>query len=241
MKNYTYLLLLLSLPILGQDSPQLKLNLKKGEVYHTTITSINPNSLTKETTNHEIFTVKEADQNEFLVELEISKIVIKTNNNGKPVNYDSSKNEAQMSPAEKALHSRIKPALNTVVSENINRQGLFSNRKRVSGQLNAQMASQKSNLIQLPNTPISIDSTWTQDNLNGNIEIQYTYLVTNINATTVYLECLGIPKSGLKGTVEGKIELDRKTGIPFKKDMKLDLDLNGQILKSDITITMNKQ
>ncbi|NRB60225.1 MAG: hypothetical protein HRU50_09865 [Winogradskyella sp.] len=223
-----------------KESVMISVNLKKGEIYRTTIIKKNTNSLTRGITNHEILRVKETSNNYFLVELEIERVVVNTNNNGQQVNYDSSKDESQMSPSEKGLHSRFKPSLNTVISENINKIGVSSNRKKVSGPLNAQMASQKTNFIQLPEQPISVDYEWTQDVKNGKIELTYTYLVTEITPEKVYLECLGIPKGALKGTVEGTIELDRKTGIPVKKELKLDLNLSGQVIQTEVITTIEK-
>jgi hypothetical protein len=240
MQKVAYILMLLSFLSSGQEAAKLRLNLKKGDKYLTIVTTISPNSLTKKTTNYEELEVKEASDNAFLVELKINKIIVNTINNSELVNYDSSKEESQMSSSERGLHSRFKPALNTVISETISKTAVSSNRKNVSGPLNAKMASQKTNLIQLPEEPVALDSQWIQDIINGTIAIQYTYLVTDITATKVYLECLGIPKGVLKGTVEGRIELDSTTGIPTRKEMKLDLDLNGQVIQSEVIIAIEK-
>jgi len=233
-------LLVLILSIKIQESVPLAIHLKKGDTYLATIITKNSNSTTSDRTNYETLTVKDFTDNGFLVELEVDRIVMNTTNNGIPIHYDSSVDIAKMGSSAKGLHSRFKPILNTVISEIVDKNGVASNRTKVSGQLNAQMAPQKTNLIKLPTKPVSVDSEWQQDVKNGKIELTYTYLVSKIAPTKVYLECLGIPKGTLKGTVEGTIEIERTTGIPLKKELKLDLNLSGQVIQSEIIVTIEK-
>lgn len=241
MRNTVFLLLaLLTLSLHAQESANVAINVSKNAQYLTTIKTSFHNSTMKDRTDYQTLTVKEVINNNALVEISINKIVINLSNNGRPLTYDSSQNELEMSSEIKGLHSRFKPALNTVISETISKTGVSSNRKKVSGQLNAQIATQKTHVIKLPSQPLVVDLVWTQLIQSDKIKVLYSYMVTEITETKVVLECIGEPQGMLKGKIEGIIELDKKSGIPIKKEYTSDMTLNGQVIQTTTTITTEK-
>jgi len=239
-KTVLVLLALLTLSLHAQESADVKLNLSQNTKYQTTIKTVFHNSTMKDRTDYQTLTVKDVTNNNALVEIAINKIVVNLSNNGKALVYDSSQNESEMSTDIKGLHSRFKPALNTVIIETISKTGVSSNRKKVSGQLNAQMATQKTNVIKLPLEPLVVDFVWTQLVQSDKIKVLYSYMVTEITETKVVLECIGEPQGMLKGKIEGFIELDKKSGIPTKKEYTSDMTLNGQVIQTTTTITTEK-
>ncbi len=241
MKKINLLFLaLLTLPLHAQESADVKVNFQKNVQYLTTIKTIFHNSTMKDRTDYQKLTVKEVTSDNALVEIAIDKIVINLSNNGKPLKYDSSQNESEMSIDIKGLHSRFKPTLNTVISETISKTGVSSNRKKVSGQLNAQMATQKTHFIKLPSEPLVVDLVWTQLVQSDKIKVLFSYMVTEITETKIVLECIGEPQGMLKGKIEGFIELDKKSGIPTKKEYTSDMTLNGQVIQTTTTIITKK-
>lgn len=238
-KIFTTLCILFSITLTAQEA-SLQLNLKKGDKYHTKIVKKLDFSTVKDITNFETLTVKETTNKGFKIQLTIDRIVINVDKMGKPITYDSSIKEKDMIQEAKGLHSRVKPELNTVVSVDVNTNGKTFKTSKVSGQLAVSMVKQKTNFINLPETPVTIGSKWTQSLINGKVRVVYNYTVTKITPEIVYLNCIGEPLGKLKGTITGTIQLNRKTGVPIKKDMKFNLDLNGQIVKSNVVITIKK-
>lgn len=239
-KIFTLLCILFAISLFSQEGVSLRLNLKKGDIYQTKIIKKFDSFVLKDVTNFETFIVKETTEKGYKIQLAIDRIVINANKDGKPVKYDSSVKEELMSVEAKGLHSSAKPELNTIVNAEVNTNGKTLKTTKVSGQLSVNMVKQKTNLISLPEKPISVGSKWTQSLTNGNIRVVYNYVVTKITPEIVYLSCVGKPLGKLKGSITGTIELNKKTGVSIKKDMRFDLNLSGQIVKSNVVVTIKK-
>lgn len=239
-KIFTILCILLSVTLTAQETASLRLNLKKGDKYQTKIVKKLDFSTVKDITNFETLTVKEATEKGYKIQLNIDRIVINADKMGKPITYDSSTKEKDMIQEAKGLHTTVKPELNTVVNVAVNTNGKTLKTTKVSGQLAVNMVKQKTNFINLPDTPVTIGSKWTQSLINGNVRVVYNYEVTKITPKIVHLSCVGEPLGKLKGTITGTIELNKETGVPIKKDMRFDLNLNGQIVQSNVVITIKK-
>lgn len=246
MKSIFYAaLFIFSLSAVAQETTSLRINLKKGDTYEITTVQKFYGSVMKNKTNFETLVVKDVVDDTYEVEMTINKIVANYDQMGMKVHYDSSADVAQMSQQEKGLHSQFKSGLRTVISEKVSKTGESSNRKTVKGGKIAQTAEQKTNFLELPAEPIKVGSKWTKQTTQNDITTIKKYTVSNITDTKVYINLEAIMKKpyiGHKaGEMIGSIELDKETGVPLKKNIKVYMSAGNKKAKvAEVTIIIQK-
>lgn len=244
MKKIFYtLFMLLSLSAMAQESVDLKVSYQKGDRYRSKMVEKSSSMLApiKSRTFYQTATVKEVSANGYKLEIDIDRVVIEGNNNGKPIHYDSSVKELDASV--KGLHSRYKSELYTVVAIAVNNKGKTLKKTKVKG-LMPSASLCKTNLLELPNKPLAVGDEWDVGFSKNNMITAYVYTVTKITDTTISVALQGSqineythkPQSFFDGT----IELDKATGVPTKENINLYVGGAKKTKVAEVTVTTEK-
>lgn len=246
MKKIFYTLLaMFSLSAMAQESVDLTINYQKGDTYRSKIVTQNFSMLApiKSKTYFQTTTVKEVNDNGYKLEIGIDKILISANNGGKPVEYDSS--AKQIDPNLKGFHSKHKRDINTVVGVEVNKKGKTVKKVTISGSSIAESPQYKTNLLELPDEPLEVGTEWDGGFSKNNLITAYNYTVTKITDTAISIAVQGsqVAEYTLKPQAffDGTIELDRATGVPLKKNIKVYMSAGNKKAKvAEVTITIQK-
>lgn len=241
MKKIFYsILMIFSVSVMAQQSVYLK----KGDRYRSKMVTENLVMLApiKSKTYFQTATVKEVSDNGYKLEIGIDRVLIKGNNNGKPIQYDSSVKE--LDPSVKGLHSREKRELNTIIGVEVNKKGKTLKKTKISGSLMAAVSSCKTNLLELPDAPLEVGTEWDGGSSKNNIITAYNYTVTKITDTTISVAMQGAQINEYthkpQASFDGTIELDKATGVPTKKNIKLYVGGAKKTKVAEVTITIEK-
>lgn len=245
MKKIFYtLLVMFSLSTMAQ-SVDLKVNYQKGDKYRSKTVSKNYSVYApiKSTTYFQTATVKEVGNDVYKLEIGIDKVLISGNNGGKPIEYDSS--AKQMDPSVKGLHSRHKNEVNTVIGIEVNKKGKTLKKTTISGSLIAETSPCKTHLLELPDEPLEVDTEWDGGHSKNNLITAYNYTVTKITDKTISVALQGTQVTEYtykpQATFDGTIEIDRATGVPTKKNIKVYMAIGNKKAKvSEVTVTTEK-
>lgn len=240
-------LMLFSMSVIAQESVLLRVNCKQGDKFSTKIFTKKNHTISssKELISYETTTVKKVVDSIYVFEMSVDRLIIKGKHNGEDIKYDSSVKEENMTKNTVWYHYMAKPSLETKIAIATNKKGKILDKKRLSGSEDISRAIHTINFITFPKKPVSIGTEWKEEKTENNVKTVKTYKVTKITNAKVILSFEGqkydvyIPRK--KDTVVGIIEIDRKTGMPIKKELKRDGIFTGNREQSDVIVTIKKK
>jgi hypothetical protein len=95
--------------------------------------------------------------------------------------------------------------------------------------------------VAYPKEAIKVGSTWTAKKNQKGMILDFTYTVKSITKKQVELEISGKVSGIATGTITGKMEIDKVSGVPNKSMIDMDLDINGQEMLTKVVLTMKKK
>lgn len=241
------LLIVFSIATKAQQTVLLRLNCKEGDKFSTKIFTKKNHTISssRELTSYETSTVKKIENNIYIFEMSINRLIIKGKHNGEDIKYDSSVKEENMPKNAAWYHYMAKPSLKTKLAIATDKKGKILDKKRLSGPEDISRAMHTINIITLPEKPVSVGTEWKEETTENNTKTIKTYKVTKITDKKVIIKLTGkkydvyIPRK--KDTIKGEIEIDRRTGMPTKKVLKRDGIFTGNREQADVVITIEKK
>ncbi|WP_288956581.1 hypothetical protein [uncultured Polaribacter sp.] len=244
MKKHLFLFFIaLSFVVQSQESVLLRFNYNTGEKYLLDMKI--SQKMGTVMTNDMAFVMSQKitaiDDDTFDSEMKIEKIVVKVIQSGTEVNYDSTKNEAELDVTGKMMKSQMDPMLKAVIKVKSSTLGKEIETKvepNVLGLNN--MTNQSSNIV-YPKEAVSIGSSWSMIKSEKGMEMKFVYTVSSITSKLVLLDITGTVGGLAKGTIKGIMYIDKNSGVTQYSTIDMDMSISGQQLSTSLIATVKKQ
>lgn len=251
-KHILSLLLLLigwsSLPLQAQKEVTVRLHPKAGAAYTATIKNTMMNLMevqgqtmttTQTMETRSSFTPKTVNDNEVVIEGQNDALKLTISQMGMVLTYDSEHPE-KTSPMIADQTDELSSSLKKPYTMSFDALG-----NRTSDEEDAEMSQLGGVIIQLPNEPLKVGSTWNmskKQEVNGTaLNASMTYTVTKISKKGIEIDVKGSIEGGeeANGTYEGTASIDPETGLITKSSIKQNLSLTISEQDLSIPVTIN--
>lgn len=253
MKNRIIAILLVllgmsSLTLKAQKEVTVRLNPKTGVTYTAIIKNTMANSMqmqgqsitmTQSMETRSSFTAKSVSDQEVVIEGQNDALKINISQMGMMLTYDSEHPE-KTSPLIADQTDELGSALNKPYTMSFNALG-----QRISTEEEPEISQLGSVIVQLPDEPLKVGSTWTtrkrQKISSTDITADMTYTVTKISKKSIEIDAKGTVDGGEEatGTFDGTASIDPRTGLIIKSSIKQNLSLTISEQGLSIPVTMN--
>ena len=237
-----------SLTAKAQKEVTVRLNPKTGVTYNATIKNTMMNlmevqgqniSSTQSLETKCSFSAKEVSSNEITIEGQNDAMKLTISQMGMKLTYDSEHPE-NTSPMLAGQTDDLETSLKKPYTVKFDALG-----HRIEEKEEAEMPLINSVIVQLPEEPMSVGSTWTtsqkQDVSGTEIDATMTYTVTKISKKSVEITVNGTVKGGeeASGTYEGTASIDPQTGLVTKSSIKQSLSMTISQQGMTFPVTIN--
>ena len=244
MKKLFVLFLVLSANLtIAQESVVLRLNYEKGATYDVTMnmTQKMDTIMSMQMSINMDIKVLEVKDDVYESEMKFTKMTMDMSQGGNEMNFDSSKSDDELDDMGKMMKTQMSPMLNAVIFVKGNSLGEVLEAKVTPNVPGVEdIANQSSNVI-YPKEAIKVGSTWTMSKNQKGMKMDFIYTVKSIEKETVILDLSGEVTGVAAGEISGSMNIETNSGIPTDTKINMDLDINGQKLKSEIAMIMAKK
>lgn len=226
----------------AQESVVLRVNHNKGDKYLIEIEQINSMGLAGgmnlKMTMDMLFTDIQKDS--IVSESKITSVVMDMMQGGMIMSYDSTKKEEELDQMGKILKAQIEPMMQSIIINTVSPMGKTLSTKIVPSFPGMEQFANNSNNIPFPVEKVSVGSTWSEEDENQGIKSITTYKVSKISEGTVYVDISGDVSGVGVGKINGKSEIDIKTGLQKLSEIDVSINSQGQDVKTTAKIKMTK-
>lgn len=214
------LLLLVTSMVLAttaQEKVTLRYNFKEGDVYEVKMIVKQEIGTIMAQTTDILMTQKtvSASDDMFTVESKIKKMKMDMIQGANIVSFDSTKSDEELDEMGKMMKAQVGPFLTATITNKINSLGEVTDvvvEPQIAGI--EDLTKQSSNII-FPEEAIKVGSSWDLTKSENGMDIKIIYTVKEITKTNVLLSISGYVSAMASGTVDGKMNIDRSSGVPL--------------------------
>ncbi len=242
-KLFTFLVVAFTMTATAQESALLRLNYASGDTYIMDLQlaqdmgpmmSMDMGMKMKQT-------ITSVSGDTYESTMKITSMAMDMSQGGQNVSYDSSKSDDELDASGKMMQSQMAPMLQAVISMKGNNLGEVSEttvEPDVPG--TADLAKQSSGVV-YPKEAVRVGDTWTMSKSDKGMTMDFIYKVASITKEVVVLDVSGKVGGMAEGSITGKINVDRNSGVPSTSNVAMDMTAQGQKMTIKTTITMTKQ
>mgnify|MGYP000005837440 CR=1 FL=1 len=177
---------------------------------------------------------------EYVSEMKIAKMTMDMSQGGMNISYDSTKSDDELDQAGQMMKAQMGPMLKAVITAKGNNLGeVLSTEMEPNIPGAGDFANQSSNVV-YPKEKVKVGDTWDFKKSDKGMNMNFKYTVKSITATSVILDISGDVDGMATGTISGSMNIDRKSGVPLKSNISMDMDVQGQTMKTVMELTMTK-
>lgn len=158
---------------------------------------------------------------------------------GMQMSYDSNKKDDELDDAGKMMKAQMGPMMKVKVFAKTDKFGKVTDTRVEPTIPNADQFNQSNN-IEYPKNAVKVGDTWNVKKDDKGMQMDISYKVLSIDKTKVVLEATGKISGNATGTMKGKFDIERMSGIPLNSTIDMDMTVQGQKMKSTIKATMKK-
>lgn len=236
-----------SLPLQAQKEVTVKLNPKVGVTYTANIKNTMMNlmdlqgqsmTMTQTMETKSSYTAKSVSENDITIEGQNDALKLTISQMGMVLTYDSEHPE-KTSPMIADQTDELASSLNKPYTMSFDALG------RRTSEEEPEMAQLGSIIVQLPEEPLKVGSSWTtskKQSISGtDITATMTYTVTKISKKSIELEAKGAIEGGeeASGTFDGTVSMDPETGLITKSSIKQNISTTISEQGLSIPVTIN--
>lgn len=227
----------------AQESVKLRLNYTKDDTYKAVMTMSQDMGLMMSMSMNIDTSIKITDVNDdtYTSEMKFTKMTMNMLQGGQAMTYDSSKSDDELDEGGKMMKTQMAPMLSAVITSKGNNLGEVLETKaepNVPGIEN--MTKQSSNVV-YPKEAVKVGSTWSIKKDEKGMNMEFIYEVKSISKESVDLILSGKVTGMAAGDIKGSMKIDRATGVPLDSLIDMTLDIQGQEMKSTVTMKMSKE
>lgn len=244
MKKIAFLTLFLFALNISAQSALLQYNLKKGDKYQI-VMKMNQNMapiMTMDigiTMTTETMSVKDGKIEN---KSKIGRMLMDLSAQGEKVSFDSAVEDKDLTEEEKKMKAEIAPALEMIIYQTMDKTGKLLEQRTVPEMKQAdQILSQNQfTAMVYPKEPVKVGSTWDYSQDLSGMKVSVTYKVTEITGSSVFADISGSMAGMADAKVNGKLEIDRASGMPANVVMDIAAGTDAMGLKMKIEMTSSK-
>lgn len=238
----TTLVLVFTLASFAQESVLLRLNYKKGDSYLLKMDMKQDMGIMKMDMKMHLKTdVITVNNGAFNTKNQFVKIAMDMEAQGQEIHYDSDAKEEEMDDLAKGMHAEMKPLKETIILITYDALGNVTESKIEEGKSNIEAFKENMTSFVLPKQEVSVGSTWNNEKTSTKgVKMEYIYKVTAIKEKEVLLDVSGKISELATGNITGTAVLDRETGTLSNMELKLNMEMMGMSVKSEITTIVEK-
>ena len=237
------LMLIVSSVCVAQDETVLlRVNYNEGDQYKMVMTmnqNLTSAGMKTNTSMEMLMDIIGEEDDEYSTKMKFTRIVMDILQGGSHMRYDSNEKDKDLDESSKQLEAQLLPMLQIAVFSRQNKLGKIFDVVVKPNVPNAEQYS-NSNSIEFPEEVVKVGSSWSTEKMNQGLKSLLKYTVTEINETTVTAKISGKFEGVAGGEINGEVELDRDSGIQNKMILIFDLKGNGESMKINIKVTMEK-
>ncbi|WP_348717480.1 DUF6263 family protein [Tenacibaculum sp. 190130A14a] len=239
------LLLLLTMSIVGmaQEKVLLRLNYEKGDVYETKMHMKQDlaGMMDLDIVMNMNMKINAIEGGLYNTEMKISHVTMNMTSQGNTMKYDSNDKEEDMNRFAKGAHSKMKPILTSSMEFTYDKLADVKDVKLISGTASIDSFKENSNTIVYPKEAVELGTSWKESKTTSQgVKLNYEYKVTSIDANKVVLTITGTISEIGTGDFNGKASVDRKTGNVSEMNVDMNMNVMGQKIKQNISMTTTK-
>jgi hypothetical protein len=184
--------------------------------------------------------IKSVTGDEYVSEIRIAKMTMDMSQGGMNISYDSTKSDDELDQAGQMMKSQMGPILKAVITSKGNNLGeVLSTKMEPNVPGAGDFANQSSNVV-YPKGKVKVGDTWDFKKSDKGMNMNFKYTVKSISAKLVVLDISGDVDGMATGKISGSMTIDKKTGVPMKSNISMDMDVQGQTMKTVMELTMTK-
>jgi len=244
MKKLVLLFFVVSSTItLAQESVLLRLKYQKGDVYQAKMTmSQNMGTVMSMGMNIDMdINITDVTGDLYTSEMKFAKMTMDMLQGGNVMSFDSSKSDDELDEAGKMMKNQVGPMLTSVIFAKGNNLGEMLEVKVEPNVPGMDDFANQSSTVVYPKESLKVGSTWTITKEQKGVVLNFVYKVKSILKDKVILDITGKTSGMATGDITGSIDVDRESGIPINSLIDMVLSVQGQEMKSKVTMTMVKK
>ncbi len=225
----------------AQESVKLRLNYKKGDKYvmkmtmNQTMPVMSMNM--KMDADIEVTDIKEDN---YISEMKFTKIDMGMLQGGMEMSASTEDKEEDLDAMSKQMKAQLDPMLSVIitsVTDNLGKVIEIKAEPNLPGM--EQMTNQTGN-VTYPEKALRVGDSWTDERTAQGMVTKSTYKVKSISKDIVALDITGEVSGIGTGKLSGDMDIDRETGVPKKSNLKMEMKIQGQDMKINTNMTMEK-
>jgi hypothetical protein len=226
---------------MAQESTLLRVNYNKGDKYVMTMDMTQDmEAMDMQMKMKMSIDVKGVEGDVYNTEMKIKSITMNMSQVGMNMSYDSEKSDDELDETGKQMKTQFAPMLEMIIFAKTNNLGEMLEVKVEPNIPNADQFTNQTGNIVYPENEVKVGDTWNFEKDSKGMKMGFVYTVKSITKDKVFLSVSGEISGSAEGKINGSMEIDRKTGIPLKSLIKMNMNISGQIAVSTINITMKK-
>ena len=231
-------MLAISLVSMAQESVVLRLNYNAGDKY---LVSMNVNQGEMMSVALEMdMDVKEVQDTIYKMEMGIKSMKMDMNQGGMPISYDSTLSEDELDEMGKVMHSQMSPMFSAIISTTMtNRAETIETTIDPPIQGMGDLTSNSSAVV-YPKQALKVGDSWTANKMENGMDMKMTYTINSIESDVVNVDLSGTIELMAEGTISGNIVIDKDSGNVNSSSMVMDMKVQGQEMKMDISMSSKK-
>ncbi len=161
---------------------------------------------------------------------------------GEKINYDSDKDDEELTEEEKKMKAEIAPAMEMVVYQTMDMSGKILEQKTVPEMKQADQILNQNQITSMvyPKEAVKVGSTWSYTQDMSGMKMKANYKITSITDTAVFADITGSMEGVAEAKIGGKLEIDRASGMPTNVTMSINMGSAAMGMTMDIEMTAKK-
>ena len=162
------------------------------------------------------------------------------NQGGMPISYDSTLSEDELDEMGKVMHSQMSPMFSAIISTTMtNRAETIETTIDPPIQGMGDLTSNSSAVV-YPKQALKVGDSWTANKMENGMDMKMTYTINSIESDVVNVDLSGTIELMAEGTISGNIVIDKDSGNVNSSSMVMDMKVQGQEMKMDISMSSKK-
>lgn len=214
----------------AQEKVTLRYNFKEGDAYEIKMKMKQEMGAIMAQTTEITMSQKtvSATNDSFTIESKIERMKLDMIQGSSVINYDSNKSDEELDETGKMMKAQVGPFLTVTLTNKMNGLGEVTDvvvEPKIPGVEN--MTKQTASVI-YPEEALQVGSSWEMTNSEGGMDFKMIYSVKEITNSNVLLTISGNVSGMASGSIDGKMNVDRTSGVPTSSELEMKMDVQGQ-------------
>ena len=225
----------------AQESVKLRLNYKKGDKYvmkmtmNQTMPVMSMNM--KMDADIEVTDIKE---DTYISEMKFTKIDMGMLQGGMEMSASTEDKEEDLDAMSKQMKAQLDAMLSVIITSVTNNLGKVIGIKAEPNLPGMEQMTNQTGNVTYPEKALRVGDSWTDERTEQGMVTKSTYKVKSISKDIVALDVAGEISGIGEGKLSGDMDIERETGVPKNSNLKMEMKIQGQDMKTNMNMTMEK-